>query len=103
MTRAALLLTLVFALSAAGPASAGCSTLGMAGTKCITPAPRVTYQAGDPLPEGAELVLNPRYYGLPAVDGAWRYYRVGLSVYRVDSRTMTLIERVDGVNPRLFW
>jgi hypothetical protein len=103
MTRAAVLLTLALAVSAAGPASAECSTLGMAGTKCITAAPRVSYKAGDPLPDGAELVLNPRYYGLPAVDGAWRYYRVGHSVYRVDSRTLTLIERVDGVNPRLFW
>lgn len=102
MTRTAALLTLAVVLTVSTPAGAECGRLGMSGTKCLTVEPRQSLNPGDPLPEGAELLLNPRYFGLPAVDGPWRYYRIGRSVYRVDSQSLTLIERVDGVNSRLF-
>lgn len=44
------------------------------------------------------MLLDPPRYGLPAVSGNWRYYRVDGDVYRVDAATHKVIERVQGGN-----
>ncbi len=40
------------------------------------------------------MVLNARWYGLPPVKDGWVYYRIAEDVYRVDYRTMEVLERV---------
>ncbi len=98
-------LALAFALAVpatALPAIAQCR-ISLPGTKCERPA-RVTQALppGTPLPEGARLLFNPGYYGLPPVDGPWRYYVVDSVLYRVDSQTLAVIERVEGGNRQLW-
>ncbi|MCX7646337.1 MAG: hypothetical protein N2Z62_13725 [Rhodobacteraceae bacterium] len=97
-----LLLALAAALSWGGGAAAECR-IATPGTRCLTVAPRAAaLRAGDPLPEGARLVFNPRYWGLPPVEDGQRFYVVGREVYRVDAATLTVIERVFGANPAIF-
>jgi hypothetical protein len=47
------------------------------------------------------LLMNPARYGLPPVDGTWRYYRVAPDVFRVDTATSRVIEVVQEGNRRL--
>lgn len=93
---------LAAALLAGGGAAAECR-IATAGTRCLSVAPRAApLSAGDALPEGARLVFNPRYWGLPPVEDGQRFYVVGREVYRVDAATLTVIERVFGANPAIF-
>jgi hypothetical protein len=46
--------------------------------------------------------MNPRYWGLPAVEDGQRYYVLGREVYRVDAASMQVIDRVFGANPGIF-
>lgn len=59
-------------------------------------------EAGTPLPETAQMVMNPTYYGLPAVDGAYRYYVIERHVYRVSSRSLEIIDHVGRADRRLW-
>ncbi len=97
---AGFLLATAFAVS---PAFAGC-TIAIAGTRCvIIPAEdRVAITPGMTLPDEGRIVLNPDYYGLPAVDGFWRYYSIGREIYRVRPDTLEILERVNGGNRQLF-
>jgi hypothetical protein len=95
-------LAVAIALLSGGGAAAECR-IATPGARCLTVAPRAApLQAGDALPEGARLVFNPRYWGLPSVGDGQRFYVVGREVYRVDAATMTVIERVFGANPAIF-
>ena len=51
-------------------------------------------EIGAILPRGAySIVLNARWYGLPDARDGWVYYRIEDDVYRVDYRTMEVLER----------
>ncbi|MFC7705118.1 hypothetical protein ACFQXB_13015 [Plastorhodobacter daqingensis] len=53
------------------------------------------YQVGDTLPAYQyNILFNPQYYGLPPVDGYWRYYRVNGEIFRVHAATMEILEQV---------
>lgn len=54
------------------------------------------------LPTDAHMVMNPPYYGLPAVDGFYRYYVIERHVYRVHPRTMKIIDHVGHADRRLW-
>ncbi len=53
------------------------------------------YQTGDILPVyDYNILINPEYYGLPPVDGYWRYYRVNGEIFRVHAATNEILEQV---------
>ena len=50
------------------------------------------YQVGDRLPAGQYfMMMNRTYYGLPPIDGYWRYYRVEGRVLKVHPDTLEVI------------
>jgi hypothetical protein len=54
-------------------------------------------KVGDRFPvENHSLIMDPKRYGLPAVDGNWRYYEKDGTVYRVASDTAEVLEVVKG-------
>jgi hypothetical protein len=98
-----ILAALVLAAIAPGMAEAAGCRIATEGTRCLTVAPRSAPLArGDQVPEAARLVMNPRYWGLPAVEDGQRYYVFGREVYRVDAASMQVIDRVFGANPGIF-
>lgn len=38
------------------------------------------------------MILDIDRYGLPPVDGAWRYYRSGADIYKVETHTNRVID-----------
>jgi hypothetical protein len=67
-----------------------------------TPARPPAFAVGDAFPVAEHSILmNPARYGLPPVDGGWRYYRVAPDVFRVDSETGLVLEVVKEGNRRL--
>ncbi len=44
------------------------------------------------------ILMNPERYGLPPVDGPWRYYQVDHEVFRVDNATQQVLEVVTDGN-----
>lgn len=55
------------------------------------------YDVGDTLPVYEyNILINPEYYGLPPVDGHWRYYRVNGEIFRVHAATAEILEQVTG-------
>ncbi|WP_342075504.1 hypothetical protein [Yoonia sp. SS1-5] len=72
----------------------------VAGTSCVavpqstTPKPGPV-AVGDILERGEySMLMNARYYGLPAVSDGWVYMRIEEDIYRVDWRTHRVLERV---------
>ncbi|MCU0802864.1 MAG: hypothetical protein MUD11_14050 [Rhodobacteraceae bacterium] len=111
MLRSVLLVLLV---NAPLPASAACASLVAsmcpAGEQAQTmtarflrvPVKPPAFAVGDLFPVADHSILmNPARYGLPPVDGAWRYYRVAPDVFRVDSETGIVLEVVSKGNRRL--
>jgi hypothetical protein len=111
MLRAAALALL---LTAPLPAAAGCASLVAsmcpAGEQAQTmtarfirmPVKPPAFAVGDAFPVAEHnILMNPARYGLPPVDGAWRYYRVAPDVFRVDTATGRVIEVVKDGNRRL--
>ncbi|MCU0911258.1 MAG: hypothetical protein MUE98_07910 [Rhodobacteraceae bacterium] len=97
------LAALMLSVLAPGMAGAAGCRIATEGTRCLTVTPRTAPLAqGDALPETARLVMNPRYWGLPAVEDGQRYYVLGREVYRVDAASMQVIDRVFGANPGIF-
>jgi hypothetical protein len=98
----ALLSTLVLAVSAIAAAEAGATCrMATAGAKCAeAPTRSSLLEPGAQLPEGARLLFNPSYYGLPPSDGSWRYYIVERVLYRADAETGAILERVQTVRQR---
>ena len=75
---------------------AGCAT-----ARIITVAPTMRglgpppVEIGDILPRGKySMVLNARWYGLPDARDGWVYVRVEDDLYRVDYRSMEVLERM---------
>ncbi|MEI4486313.1 hypothetical protein V8J36_08925 [Frigidibacter sp. MR17.14] len=60
------------------------------------------FQIGDDFPVYKHnILMDPPRYGLPAVNGNWRYYRVEGDTYRVDAASLKVIEVVDTSANRL--
>ena len=95
--------SLVLLATLSSPALAQCRLMATAG-KCVTvertsPPP---LEAGSPLPEDARMVMNPTYYGLPRVDGDFRYYVIDRQIYRVSNATLEVIDRYGYADRRLW-
>jgi hypothetical protein len=57
------------------------------------------YAQGEVFPvNDHSLLMNPERYGLPPVDGPWRYYQIDHEVFRVDNATQRVLEVVTGGN-----
>lgn len=78
--------------AAARSADAAAGTAG--GAKRLTVAPHVpAFGVGDEFPVYSHnMLIDPPRYGLPAVTGDWRYYRVNGDVYRVDAHDRKVLE-----------
>ncbi|WP_375254653.1 hypothetical protein [Yoonia sp.] len=84
--------------------------MAVAGANCVTVPPSArTYvpppgpvEIGDILERGEySMLMNSRYYGLPAVSDGWVYMRIEDEIYRVDWRTHEVLEKVtDQANNR---
>ena len=90
------------ALLMAFPADAQCR-LATTGAACVTVPNREAYEYPDPGPVeiGATLprdtwptIWETEHYGLPRPTDTWVYMRVEDDLYRVDWRTMEVLERV---------
>lgn len=78
------------AASPAAPCATGAKCLKVPVTESAAP-----YAPGDVIPDGEfNLLLNVTYHGLPPSDGTFLYARTGRHVYRVDARTLAVIEDV---------
>lgn len=91
---------LVFAgLAAPGPAAAQNCRIHVATGKCIyipgSQRREPDFSVGDTFPVYQQsMLMNIDRYGLPPVDGNWRYYRFGPHIYRVgadDHRVLGII------------
>ena len=70
----------------------------------VAPAPPPV-EIGEVLERGRySMLMNAAYYGLPLPqDGdGWVYFRIERDVYRVDYRSMTVLERATGETARNF-
>lgn len=74
--------------------------IAIAGTACVA-VPNSSATAPDPVAVGDvlergeyQMIMNARYYGLPAVSDGWVYMRIEDEIYRVDWRTHTVLEKV---------
>ncbi len=74
-------------------AGAACSTPPV--HKIIAPPPRpAPVEIGAIIPRGKySMVMDAQWYGLPPAQDGWIYYRIKDDVYRVDYRTMEVLER----------
>lgn len=98
-----LFLSFTISIGFLAPANAQCRLMPSAG-KCIDVpvSDFAPLEAGTPIPEDARMVMNPVYYGLPRVDGSYRYYVIERQVYRVDNRKLEVIDHV-GLADRRLW
>ena len=97
------LVSAIALMALASPALAQCRLIQTSG-KCIQ-VPVTNYEPigpGSDLPDDAKMVMNPRYYGLPGVDGNFRYYVIERQVYSVDNQTLQIIEHVGRADRRLW-
>ncbi|WP_143057971.1 hypothetical protein [Loktanella fryxellensis] len=63
-------------------------------TKAEMPAPPPPVAIGEILAPGRySMVMDATWYGLPPAQDGWVYYRIADDVYRVDWRTMEVLER----------
>ena len=86
---------------------AGCGmVLGsgdMVAKRVVATATTPQYGVGDRLPEGRySMLMNRSYYGLPAIDGYWRYYRVEGRVLKVQPDTLEVIGDATGLTNAAF-
>lgn len=69
------------------------------GAKFIRPTESTSprFAVGDAFPiYDYNMLIDPPRYGLPPVDGRWRYYEVAGTIYRVDPREERVIGIVGG-------
>ena len=79
----------------AGTATAQCR-MAAAGACHVVPVKKAPppVQIGEIIPRGKySMVMDARWYGLPPARDGWIYYRIEKDVYRVDYRTMEVLER----------
>lgn len=81
-------------------ATAAQCRIAVAGTACVA-VPQSSATAPDPVKVGDilkrgeyQMIMNARYYGLPAVSDGWVYMRIEDEIYRVDWRTHRVLEKV---------
>ena len=72
---------------------AGCGAQGT-GVRFVRPAivTASPFTIGDRLPDDYKMLMNTRYYGLPAPSDGWVYFRVDHWLYRVDLKTRKILE-----------
>ena len=81
--------------SSAGPAAISAKFLAVEPSE-------PTFRVGDAFPVYEHnMLIDPERYGLPRVDGNWRYYAVDRVVYRVDAHAHTVLGIVEGGNQAL--
>lgn len=74
--------------------------IAVAGASCVVvPQPVVPppppVEIGEVLERGKySMLMNARYYGLPAVSDGWVYMQIEDDIYRVDWLSHTVLERV---------
>ena len=91
-----------FAAIGAGCAEVEQSEPRMVMVKARPPAPPPV-EIGEVLERGQySMLMNAAYYGLPLPRDGWVYFRIDRDVYRVDYRTMTVLERATGETARNF-
>ena len=93
MLRNALIFLIIMA--AASPVAAQCR-MAAAGACHVVPVKKSPppVAIGEVIPRGKySMVMDATYYGLPPAQDGWIYYRIEKDVYRVDYRTMTVLER----------
>ncbi|MEZ5913149.1 MAG: hypothetical protein R3D84_13805 [Paracoccaceae bacterium] len=78
--------------------------MSLQGAKCMVipeaQRTRAEFAEGDEFPVYEyNMLMNVTRYGLPPVDGPWRYYQVGHVVYRVDAVSFKVLEVI--LNARL--
>ncbi len=96
-----------FSQCATANTGAGCGTKfgaeGMAKRIAAGVTASAAYGPGDMLPPGRYfMLLGSEYYGLPPVNGFWRYYRVEDRVLRVRPDTLEVIEDATHETNRAF-
>ena len=75
----------------------------MTAKRVVAAATTPSYAVGDRLPEGRYyMLMNRSYYGLPAIDGYWRYYRVEGRVLKVHPDTLEVIGDATGLTNAAF-
>ena len=92
-----LLASLALVVATAVPASAQNCRIDVRSGKCIfVPTGQQTppdVAVGDAFPiYDHSMILDLERYGLPPVDGAWRYYRSGPDIYKVDANTYRVLD-----------
>ena len=89
------LLTIFLFSTLASTASAQCR-MAAAGACHVVPVKKAPppVEIGEIIPRGKySMVMDATWYGLPPAQDGWIYYRIGRDVYRVDYRTMEVLER----------
>ena len=89
------LLTIICFLTLSSAASAQCR-MAAAGACHVVPVKKAPppVEIGEIIPRGKySMVMDARWYGLPPAKDGWIYYRIERDVYRVDYRTMEVLER----------
>ena len=89
------LLTIILFSIVASAASAQCR-MAAAGACHVVPVKKAPppVEIGEIIPRGKySMVMDATWYGLPPAQDGWIYYRIGRDVYRVDYRTMEVLER----------
>lgn len=92
-----LLAILALAAGAAFPATAQNCRVDVGSGKCIfVPAGQQTppdFAVGDSFPVYEHsMILDVDRYDLPPVDGAWRYYKSGPDIYKVETGTQRVLD-----------
>jgi len=89
------------AATGAGCRMALSSTSGVKTVEAVSTSPR--YDVGDHLPRGQYyMLMNRSYYGLPPIDGYWRYYEVDNRVLKVHPDTLEVLGDATGLTNAAF-
>ena len=80
---------------------------GIPGATCLSAPERAKikrYEIGETLPRGKyQVLLNTEYYGLPATDGSFWYFKVDRRVLKVAPNTMVVLADVTRDASRAVW
>ncbi len=83
-------MTLVASVCRQGTDSQGTSVRFLQAASTVT-----ALSVGDRFPvEARSLLMDPKRYGLPGVDGQWRYYAMNGVVYRVANDTGLVLDTI---------
>jgi len=95
---------LIAATCVVAPVHAACK---IPGAKCLSPEKKAAiprYEIGTQLPRGKyQVLLNTEYFGLPATDGSFWYFKVNRRVLKVRPDTMEVLSDVTRIASRAVW